>query len=220
MDARMSYANEKDLHNGWNAARLIIGYFETGMFDKTEIYEEVDKIVAELKSKRYPENVRGLVKKLYNTTTGGKYPPWVYHDLSDELNKKVKSFIGRIKFTLKIVKGKVYAFPDEDVVNYIFSSLPKEITAGLTPNKEADHITVVNSDVVSKVGLEKTEEFISKYRSFSAEFYDIRSSISYDWPLFSNFVCVTLDINDSDFFIGYPGKYRTNYHLTIATKLR
>lgn len=181
----------------------------------TLIQEEITK--SEGKS-----NVREHVKKILTYPLQG-YLPWV------EYNKYTPETIdSTFHFTLK--NGKVYAFSPDKIAASIFSKLQDlEEFTGVELNMEtADdtHITLVNSNIVYDIGIEKVQEFLLKYNEeFCVKFTNIKSTESYDWPVFSKCYVVGIEsdtINSfiHDFNLEFGKSLKPSTHITVATRPR
>lgn len=172
-------------------------------------------------------NVREYVKKIL-TYPLKDYLPWIAHHNFTPRLYELSGKCEAIKFNFTMKDGKVYAFSEEKIAKSVFDCV-KDIIPGITLNPETandTHITLVNSNVVYDIGKENVEKFVEEYNSsFTVKLGHIMSTVSYDWPLFSDCYVISVESNVVDNFISEFNKtfnksLKPSIHITFAVTLR
>lgn len=172
-------------------------------------------------------NVREQVKKIlmYPTTS---YEPMLKVNVPDTQLELIKKELKKFRFSLRIFDRKVYAMHVEnsyvdsdkqfhnDYRMLIMSKLGDQIKdhcksvgddeSKLIPNPEPQHITIINSNVVTDCDFNEVSNFVDEfttqiYPAFNVEFGDIKTTISNDWSLFSRCYVITIKSNYIDKFV-------------------
>lgn len=182
-------------------------------------------------------NVRYEVKQIF-MWPHLKYLPWkdYTNEIPIERMENIKKYASQIAFKLELVDDKVYAVPSYsqnqqtkslaeftyDEIGYLFNDL--------NLNSESCHITVINSDRVSKIGKLAVKEFIEQLGEFTIEIEgSVLATFSEDWPLFggcavvkirSPFIANFLEDFNREFAEQLEGKIGMIPHITFATASR
>lgn len=236
LDATLGKINPDGLVNGTNAVKII--NFLTGIngMDKFISHElnatiAIQMMLAKSKSESDEKaNFREHVKKIYMFPKTG-YGPMTnlnlgavtYPDIFNEL----QSTVSKIKFSLELLDGKVYAVPTQsgidminsDLIPYvvpqpelkdiIFDSLiglllreGSETKTNVCKNMEKSHITVVNSNIVYDCVNDKVKDFLEGYKDlFSVKIGDVSTTVSEDWAPFSRCYVIGIQSDYIDKFV-------------------
>ena len=164
----------------------------------------------EIKSNEFKPNVREYVKKIlfYPNTA---YPPWTEIAVTSDDQHHLDTIASKLKFQLKMVDGKVYAVPvpGNNAIDYriqILNLFKHHISSSVIVNPEPQHITVINSNIVSDCGLEDVTNFVTKFNKtvhpvIHITFDKIKTTVSEDWSLFSRCYVVGIDSPELNDFI-------------------
>lgn len=149
-----------------------------------------------------------------------------------KLYRIMKNIMDRYEFTLKIVDGKVCAVPAEpgaahchDFIAYIFEQFGEYVN-GFVPNAETRDIKIVDSDIVTEIGIERVQQFLNDctlpFKIYTGE---IMLAISEDCSRFSKCMMVKVDSDYLNcvlkFFNSQFGKkIMPPQHVTFAICLR
>lgn len=213
LDATLAEVNPEGLPNGQNAFRIIRFLREfPGMVDvlSPEFIKHIDQQLGYA-------NVRREVKSIYTYPESG-YAPWSIVLTETEKLSKANSIIEKKIFTPSIVKGKVYLISD-NVVDELFQLFKHD---SFVKNPENSHITLVNSDVVARIGEDVVKQYINDTKPiFKLSSGLVKSTYSRDWPVFSE--CRVLEVGSkelSEWIIKFNLHFKTSItpstHITFA----
>jgi hypothetical protein len=188
----------------------------------------------------YKPNVREQVKKIL-MYPAIFYEPFLDVKIPEEKLEKVREDLHLIRFSLRVVDGKVNAVRLENayqenpykpflndyrflIMNYLGDDIKENCkTLGsdaskLTSNSDAEHITIINSNVVHNCGekdvLDFVDEFTSNnYPAFSVNFGNIKTTVSKDWSLFSR--CYVIEVASE-----YLSKFIQEFNEKFKDKLK
>jgi len=126
-----------------------------------------------------------------------------------------------------MIDGKVYLCPTTgSFSDLIYNQTKNLFDECIVPNTEASHVTVINSNIVYDIGVEKVTEFVSENpKEFCLNFGNIKSTTSNDWSVFSK--CYVIEISSeylSNFITEFNNRFKKSIkpspHITFAIKLR
>ena len=157
------------------------------------------------------------------------YQAWrpiiITNEIQEIINKSAKNH----KFMINIVEGKVYGSGNKDFIDMVYDSV-KPINKNLVKNYETCHITLVNSNIVHDIGLEKIQKFIDEFtekkgKYFELEIGNFKETFSADWSRFSNcqvveIKCKYIDDFLTQFNIRFDTKLKPSPHITFAIEPR
>lgn len=191
---------DKDGQLGWTAVRIVQTMLnEPNWRDQTtEEYRGV--VEQELKTCKYPENVRGQVKRIWTWPLQG-YLPW--NDLPAAESKAVICACRKLMHDAKfgLVNGKLYlripGFVEALWSTVDMKAVLPDLKAPLRANVETSHITLVNSDVLAKCDRKILDNLLQKYETVPVdlECTKVAHTVSLDWARFS--ICVTVHLQSS-----------------------
>lgn len=221
VDATTSSYNHNGLINGTSCLAFIniqVPYVKG--YVSNLFYELITREIALAEGKT---NVREHVKKILTYPLKG-YLPWKEHDYV--LNCDVSD----IKFNIFIKDGKVYAFSPDIMATRIYNLVHPPNTILNPENAQDTHITLVNSNIVADIGIGKINSFIDEYfkykfKEFSVNIENVKSTVSYDWPVFSECYVIEVISNTISHFIEsfndeFNKKVNPILHVTFAVKPR
>ena len=234
VDASLSVLYPENLCTGQNGLKVIREASTFFRLDNIQLSPEFDEVVKDVVRNTIIEdettNVRGPVKKVY------MYPkytfdPWVEHQLTEQLEQQVSETVSNFDFKLSLTDGKVYALTSntegKTLTEKVFELVGGEVDmVGCKPNAETTHLTIINSDVVAKIGQDKVQTFLDNYSTtFTVNFNGIKSTLSRDWPVFSQ--CYVLSLK-AEYISTFVDKFNEQFeltkvpsiHLTFASKPR
>lgn len=157
----------------------------------------------------FKENVREYVKKIL-TFPLSSYPPWEEILIPDENRDRLDKISSLLKFQLRMIDGKVYAIPipGNNVIDYrlqVLNLLRNQISDDVIVNPEPQHITVINSNIVSDCGSENVMNFLTSFNTVTStihiNFNKIKTTVSDDWSLFSRCYVLGIDSLELNDFI-------------------
>lgn len=172
------------------------------------------------------KNLRGALKQIW-TWPQTQYLPWNKYESKEVSMLSVANLMNEIQSLTKIelVGGKLY-LNMTGFRNSIWSQIEKDVRAHLQSpclqqNSEIEHVTLVNSDVISKLEAKKVDEFVEYAQtvwSASGKWSpkEFRHTISLDWAPFS--ICVVLHI-ESTTLIQLMQEFDKRFGTVIAKKL-
>ena len=227
IDATLGDVNPKGLQTGQNALSIIkflSSFPGLDGFVTTNFLAEIENQVQLSATK---ENVRENVSKVLMFPRNA-YLPWIDYPCDKELMTEIQQKVSEITFKIRIVEGKVYGLcQSKQTLNQIvFAHLKDNLPSNLKENNETCHVTIINSNIVSDVGLEKVESFI---QSFDTEFCintgEIKSTFSEDWSRFSECYVVEITCPYIDSFLNsfnetFGKNIKIAKHITFAIKPR
>lgn len=179
-----------------------------------------------LKNSENKENVREHIKKIWMYPQY-KYAEWINLDIDANVLSEIHDDLSKIKFVFRIVNGKVYLCPiTGSFSNLIYDRVRNFLENNIVPNVEASHVTVINSNIVYDIGIDRVTEFVDKYQDeFELGFGKIKSTISNDWSVFSK--CYVIEIQSNylaqfitDFNNQFGKSIRPSTHVTFAIRVR
>jgi len=223
LDATLWEFNSDQGHLGQNAMKIIefIGTFALSTLSP-ELRTIVEEGIVEAKTKP-GQNVRGIVKKiLAYPRPSGVFPPWIEHDVAFELS---------FRFEFQMVNGKVYAVCENQAfIRTLFDEVkrmrPDLITPDLEMNFEAAHITVVNSDIVAKVGLDLVTKLVADWDiTFEVKTGKVKETFSEDWSRFGRCLVIETKSRMLDAFLWvfneqFGQTVKVSPHVTFAIQSR
>lgn len=227
LDATLEHVNSSGLTTGQNCCRIVeflVNFPNMESFVSKELYEHVQKELVVMATKKPGENVRGSIKSILMFPTN-KYLDWVPFGANDETLADINVKFQQIFFKIQLIDGKVYALCQNDVSIYDMMKHISQISQ-LNSNDECCHVTIVNSDVVAKIGIELVADFIFRYHdAFNVSTGKIKSTFSNDWSRFSQ--CFVIEINSNylnTFVDDFNNKFKTGVkiipHITFAIRSR
>ena len=225
LDATLGGINPEGLVTGQNALKILefLSNFDCmDHFVSTEFMQHIKKEIAASESKI---NVREQVKKILVYPRVG-YAPWNEFHVNDEDLSVIKQQTKDIKFKIALVEGKVYAqcLSPITINDVIFDFMKSKLGPEFVKNVETSHVTLVNSNVVADIGIDKVQDFINQWQeSFSLETGKIKSTFSEDWSRFSECFVVEIFCNYLTQFIqafSSLKKINPTLHMTFAIKPR
>jgi hypothetical protein len=177
-------------------------------------------IIQEITLAEGKTNVREHVKKILTYPLEG-YLPWKEH------HYPITYDVSNVKFNIVIKDGKVHAFSSNIIAKQIFNLIHPPNTVINAENSLDTHITLVNSNVVADIGINKISEFITKVANteFNIKLGNVKSTVSYDWPMFSDCYVIEVISDVISKFIGlfneeFGKKINPTLHITFAVKPR
>lgn len=205
-----------------------IGTMQTiqGILERNGLKESLGKDFCDFITQQYNDslqpdtndfkpNVREYVKKIlfYPNTA---YSPWeeIAINYPGDRNR-LDAIASTLKFQLRLVDGKIYAMPVPgnnaidyriQILNLLKPHLTVQASSGIIVNPEPQHITVINSNIVSDCGLEDVTNFVTKFNEtvypvIHITFDKIKTTVSEDWSLFSRCYVVGIDSPELNNFI-------------------
>ncbi|SNW62450.1 Hypothetical protein ORPV_546 [Orpheovirus IHUMI-LCC2] len=227
LDATLYEVNKDGAPNGQNSiliSKFLLSFPGMKEYVGDKYYDCVDnniKAAEEKIEKDKNANVREQTKNMW-MYPNYKYDPWNVLEVDNEVKKEE---LQSIKFKIEFVDGKVYAKAEEHFTSKAFD-LYKHYLTGLVPNVETSHITLVNSNVVYKLGNDKVQNFVNNYmEEFTVTVGDVKHTVSRDWARFS--VCYVLEVASeyvNKFLSDFNEEFKTNIkpspHVTFAIKPR
>ena len=227
IDATLGDVNPNGLHTGHNALAIIkfLSCFPgLDRFVSENFFEEIQKQVQLSITK---DNVRENVKKVLMHPRNA-YLPWVDYAVDKELVSEIERKVGEARFKIKIVEGKVYGVCQvQPTVNKIvFEYLKDKLPVNLKENIETCHITIVNSNIVSDIGVQKVESFMEKFNlEFVVGTGKIKSTFSEDWSRFGEcyvieITCAYIDGFLESFNKEFNKNVKIQKHITFAIEPR
>jgi len=215
IDATLGEVNPSGLPTGQNSLSIIKFISSFNGMDQFLPSDFRDKIKEELNKTNEKENVREHVKKILTYPKTG-YSPWTEQEFDQDLLDQIKLKCENVKFKIQLVEGKVYGLcisPGDKVNDIVFNELKDKLLKGLRLNFETSHITIVNSNVVADIGIDKVISFIKNFdQEFCVETGKIKSTFSEDWSRFSECYVVELECEYIDNFIE---KFNKEFNKTI-----
>lgn len=217
---------EQDIHNGWASWNYIVKNYQNEKIS-VEFQQFIQEKIQLEKETKYPKNIRGSVKAIFTWPLKG-YLDWNCYKNDDQtlIKKANQLVVENIEPKIELIQGKLYLTLGNfiDLISQVkeFQDISKNLELPLVPNSESSHITLVNSDIVAKLDKEKLDTFIKSELSTkkSVTFTEIKHTVSFDWPVFS--VCVVLSVS-SDYLVQFVKKLnevfgtsvKPSVHLTI-----
>ncbi len=227
LDATLwSVGNEKNGHSGYNAVKIIQFL---AAWEGMEQYVSPELFQLMRDCKMAGENVRGPVKQILTYPRKG-YAPWQETKVREDVLQEIAKTTEDIAFSLQIVHGKLYAVSEKSlpaVVYRILQDQQPDIVAGLSPNIEASHITLVNSNEVDRIGLDKVQDFVEQFagKRITIRTGKIAWTFSEDWSRFGKCVVIkitseTLDEILTRFNTVFGTSLKPSPHVTFAIASR
>lgn len=228
VDATAAEYDNNGLITGKNCLNFIKLQVETTTVSQFISPEFHEFILEQLKLSEGKEHVREHVKKIlmYPTFT---YPPWTPYKCDEGVLKVINDAYSQSQFRLKIIDGKVYAVCDSDLSSFVYSHMltqDHDTFSELEANAESCHVTVINSNVIAPIGVDRVRSFLDSWvQPFNITFGDIKSTTSLDWTKFSK--CYVILIKSDvvrEFVLSFNEEFGTNVriceHITFAVKPR
>ena len=214
LDATLANVNPDGLITGHNTVSIIrfLSSFE-GM--NSFISPDLHHLINDLATTDGKDNVRGPVKKIlmYPLT---QYPPW--NDIGIQFTESPL-----FRFQICLLEGKVYAacISIPNLTDYVFDTVN---LVGFKKNKEKCHITLVNSNIVYDLGMDRVKQFIANWQEeFPVVLGKVKTTESLDWSPFKE--CAVVEVS-SDYLTNFINAFgalksiKPSTHVTFASKSR
>jgi hypothetical protein len=165
------------------------------------------------------DNVRASLKDVYMFPQRvGEYTPFVPvpWDVPE---------LPECQFKIKLVDGKVYA---QQVTGpsfglQVFEALEREAAElKLQPIVEPAHVTLVNSDEVAQVGLDRVLAAIEQFNArFGLQVGQVMTTVSRDWVVFADCAVVKVTSPELEKFAAlFPEIRAKSHHVTFGQRPR
>lgn len=225
LDATLAKINPTGLATGENAMCAIKFISQIPNFEQYIGSEFMEHIQTEIEKSKGKTNVREHVKKIWMYPKYA-YDPWIQTRVEPEVLNEIHHKLSLIKFQFAIFEGKIYLISSGSISNLIFDCTKEILPENIVPNSEVNHVTVVNSNIVYDCGIDKVTELVGAYpREFSMEFGNIKSTVSNDWPVFSE--CYVIEVKSellnnfvNDFNQKFGKTIKPSLHITFAVRPR
>jgi hypothetical protein len=227
LDATIGEINPDGLVTGQNCLSIIKYLSSVEGFENFVSPDFISHIQKEVLKSESKENVREHVKKILTYPRTG-YLPWIELEVNQEILKNISDDAEKLKFKLQIVEGKVYGVcvSEQKLNNIVYNKIKDHIPSTLKLNFETCHITVVNSNVVSDIGIDIVKQFVDKYNEeFTITTGKIKSTFSEDWSRFGECYVIELECSYIDkFLLEFNQQFNKNIkickHITFAIEPR
>jgi len=222
LDATLSKVNPEGLPTGHNAI-LITNFLMEFPNMKSYIDPEFTNVINEQsKLSSNKTNVREHVKKILMYPKY-EYDAWTNVNINNDTLNTIHNNLSTVEFKFCIIDGKVYATPTSgQLSDLIFNATKYFLPTDVISNTECSHVTVVNSNIVHDIGIDKVTDFVNKYQNtFHLNYFDIKSTVSRDWCVFSK--CYVIQIKSeymntfiNDFNSTFQKSIKPNAHITFG----
>jgi len=226
LDATLAAVNPSGLSNGQNAMQIINFISQFPNMKPYVGTEFIELINNESINSQKKDNVREHVKKVW-TYPNYAYNPWTELYVWPIKLSKIHQKLSGIKFQFRVIDGKVYLCPiSGSLSKLIYDNVKELIYDEVIPNTEASHVTVINSNIVYDIGIDKVIDFVDKYQAECELTYGkFKSTVSDDWSVFSK--CYVIEISSgyltnfiADFNKVFHRSVKPSPHVTFAIKPR
>jgi hypothetical protein len=170
-------------------------------------------------------NIREHVKRIW-TYPNFKYEPWNILDIDKSDVSRVKSVLKLCTFNPEVKDGKVFFVPNTNISNNVYNILRYYLNDDIVPNTESSHLTIINSNIVADIGIDKVVKFVKNYDiANDIEFEEIKHTESYDWSVFSKCYVIAIKSDTINNFVNNFNKdfnktVKLSLHMTFAIKPR
>lgn len=234
--ARTWKDSDPDCQSGWTAiVHMQKMYTEKEWQSRMKYEEEFQALCArEFFSCKHPANVRAQVKRIWTSPLKG-FLTW--NDLSEAKAQPIVAACREIvqaegtRPSIQIVHGKVYLMLP-GFIGTLWAKKPElanalidDIKTPLRANTEASHITVVNSDVVTKCDHAKIQELVAQYAKAEVDLTctKVSHTVSLDWAPFGVCLAVHMQstaltnfLTDFNRILGQTVRIPSSFHVTVA----
>lgn len=244
IDATIYKVDPESVNTGISTMRQIMNLIQCNGI-RQAIGDEFNNFIlqqnqsASMDANNYKPNVREFVKKILMYPAQG-YEPWTEVYVNDDEMNKFMELAQDLQFTITIIDGKVYAVCDTmDTVDYReqfltilrdhYQTISGSDKSKLVVNPESQHITVINSNICSDIGIDHVADFVNEFNkdneSLKIKFGKIKTTVSNDWPLFSRCYCIGIESKElNDFITKFNQRFKdclkkpvsVSLHTTIA----
>jgi hypothetical protein len=222
LDATLDGVNPAGRSNGQNALAIMRWLYRfPGM--AARLSPEFEQVLCEHAMTAVPDrtsNVRLPVKHcLVWPRAVGEYPPWSELPGVDETRLAATREVADkyVAFQITVVDNKVYAlYVDTDAGNIVDGFYAAcGLRAPWVKNDEGYHVTLVNSDVVARIGVERVRAFVDKHGGapFTLTTGAVKCTFSEDWPRFGWCAVVQVQSPHMAVFLGaFNATFGTSLH--------
>jgi hypothetical protein len=221
VDATLGKVSSNGLNTGKTAIQFIKFLTEVEDMKKFVGDDFFNQMVNQVNDSKDLANTRGQVKKILMYPKF-KYDPWIPVAIKNERLDLIHKELSSIEFTIKVKDGKIYGVPSENISDVIYKQLSEFIPESFQINSESSHITIINSDVVASIGIDKINQIVARYQdTFYLQFGNVKSTTS----VFSE--CCVIEISStyiqtflSDINEKLSLNLKPSTHITFATTPR